>query len=369
VSLALNPAPSATSEEPVRVMIVDDSAVVRGLVTRWLQQDPAFELVASAADGAQALNKLDQAKPEVCILDVEMPVMGGLEALPEMLRRRPDLKVIMASTLTTRGGRVTLQALHLGAADYVSKPEASRLGGADAYRAELLEKTRQLALAARRRRRFVAAPAARAAPAPAFPAPAPGLRLDVVAIASSTGGPPALSKLLAGLPADWRAPILIVQHMPAGFTSLLAEHLGRICPIPVREAKDGEIVEPRTVYVAPGDQHMVVRRDGVRPSVALNRDPPENWCRPAADPLFRSVAEVYGDRAVGLVLTGMGHDGREGARALRARGGRLIAQDEATSVVWGMPGAVVEAGLATDVRPLEAVAQTLAEFARGGARP
>jgi two-component system chemotaxis response regulator CheB len=353
-------------------MIVDDSAVVRGLVTRWLQQDPAFELVASASDGAQALAKVEAARPEICILDVEMPVMTGLEALPELLKRRPEMKVVMASTLTTRGGRVTLQALHLGAADYVPKPEASKLGGAEAFRVELLEKARQLALAARRRRRFAVATAAvprTVAPALAnAPAPvaATGGRVDLLAVASSTGGPPALTKLLSAIPADWRAPILIVQHMPAGFTALLADHLNRVCPLTVREAVDGEPVELRTVYVAPGDQHLVVRREGLKTVVSLNRDPAENWCRPAADPLFRSVADLYGDKAVGLVLTGMGHDGREGARALRARGARVIAQDEASSVVWGMPGSVVEAGLSTDVRPLDAMGEVLAELARGG---
>jgi two-component system chemotaxis response regulator CheB len=184
-------------------------------------------------------------------------------------------------------------------------------------------------------------------------------------VASSTGGPPALSKLLAAMPADWRAPVLIVQHMPAGFTALLAEHLNRTCPLPVREAVHGETVEPRTVYVAPGDQHLTVRREGLKVVIALTRDPPENWCRPAADPLFRTVADVYGDRAVGLVLTGMGHDGREGARSLRARGARVVAQDEASSVVWGMPGSIVEAGLATDVRPLGAMGTMLSDLVRG----
>lgn len=344
----------------VKVMIVDDSAVVRGLVSRWLE-DEGIEIAAIAVDGAHALKKLAETDIDVCILDIEMPNMSGLEALPKLLAIRPELRVIMASTLSERGAEVTLRALDLGAADYIPKPSASKLGGADTYRRDLLQKVLQLGARVVR-------------PVPTKPTvpPAPMRSVNSVqamVVASSTGGPPALRQFVATLGANWTAPILIAQHMPAGFTQSLAQMLDRSSPLSAREAVAGEPLQPRTVYVAPGGFHMSVRSAGANvPSIHLDQGPEINWCRPSADPLFMSAARLWGPKAIGVVLTGMGHDGRDGAVALAGAGGVIVAQDEATSVVWGMPGAVTEAGVADAVLPLNDIGPFVARLAQGGAR-
>ncbi len=352
------PAPSARPA-PIKVMIVDDSAIVRGMVSRWLEETSDIQVAAMAVDGGQALKKIAETDVDVCILDIEMPVMSGLEALPRMLALKPRLKVIMASTLSERGAEVTLRALNLGAADYIAKPSANRLGGAEAYRQELLDKIRLLA------RRAAAAPAV-GAPAPKLPAAASTgafPRPEVLVVASSTGGPPALRVLMAGLSGTWKGPILIAQHMPAEFTATLARMLDQVSSHRVKEAVAGEPVLPGVAYVAPGDFHLTVRRSAAGGVVTnLNKDAPVNWCRPSADPLFQTAAETWGSSALGLVLTGMGHDGRDGAAALSKTGARIVAQDEASSVVWGMPGAVVGAGLAERVLPLGDIAPFLSSL-------
>lgn len=366
MSLA-SPATSASPKPRYRVLLVDDSVVVRGMVSRWIAETDDLELAGMAVDGAAALKRAEAQDFDLCVLDVEMPVMGGLEALPKLLALRPRMKVVMCSTLTREGGAVTLRALDLGAADFVAKPEASRLGGALAFRDELFAKMRRLGEAGARRAAIARAPAPPVVqPEPRKPATQKThMRPQLTVIGSSTGGPPALRILLAGMGPTWPTPILIVQHMPATFTKILAEHLTRGCRLPVSEAAEGQVFEAGQAYVAPGDWHLTVRR-GTHLTGHLDQDPAENWCRPAVDKLFRSAASACGAGCLAIILTGMGHDGRDGARDLAARGATILAQDEASSVVWGMPGAVVTAGLADEVRPLADLADSAWAIVRGG---
>jgi two-component system chemotaxis response regulator CheB len=359
------------SSAPVRVVVVDDSVVIRRVLTDLLASDPAIEVVATAANGRIGLEKIRATKPDIVILDIEMPVMDGLSTLPPLRNEFPDLPVLMFSTLTTRGGSATLDALALGATDYLTKPES--FGGRDhaiaAIKAELLPKVKVLG-----RLRAVQRPRAALTPVPVVRAamprrtPATG-KVDIVAIAVSTGGPKALQDVIPRLPRDLPVPVVMVQHMPPVFTGLLAERLDRESQVSVVEAAHGTPLQPGTVYIAPGGRHMVVGKRGAGPvSVQLNDEPPENSCRPAADPLFRSVAAVYGANCLGVVLTGMGSDGCKGAKTLVDAGAEVIAQDEATCVVWGMPGAVVRAGLAAVELPLgKVVDEVMARVTRGRA--
>jgi two-component system, chemotaxis family, protein-glutamate methylesterase/glutaminase len=388
--MSVNPNPAA-SLRPIKIMIVDDSAVVRGLISRWLEQERDMVLAGLAIDGQKAIDKVREVQPDVLILDIEMPNMGGLEALPKLIAAKPGLKVLMASTLTTRGANVTLRALELGAADYIPKPDSTRIGGAEGFRTELLTKVR--ALCGRTRQWPAPSIGGTTAPAPSALSPAstteprpqivpigsklavpaaPTMRprsgpkrIDLLVVGASTGGPPALRTFLLGLGPDWKLPILIVQHMPATFTAILAEHLDKALPQKVQEAKDGMLIESRNVYIAPGDWHMTIRPDPIVKQIRLDQSPQVNWCRPAVDPLFKSAAEVYGNHALGVVLTGMGHDGRDGAQALVNVNGTVMVQDEASSVVWGMPGAVAEAGLAEIIKPIEGLSAACVAFARG----
>lgn len=348
----------------IRVLVVDDSVVIRRLVTHALSEDPAFEVVGSAANGAIALARIPQLNPDVVTLDIQMPEMDGLETLRQIRKQYPDLCVIMFSTLTERGATATLEALMLGANDYVTK--AANVGSLDvsmaALRSELIPKIKQFFVLPGEPQ--AAAPAPVPAAAGARPSPAPALRSaplvrsrpKVVAIGVSTGGPNALSIVIPALPADFPLPVLIVQHMPPLFTRFLADRLAAQSRIRVAEAEDGMRVEAGKALIAPGDYHMqVARRDG-EVVVRLDQGPPENSCRPSVDVLFRSVEEVYGGAAISVILTGMGHDGLRGTQVLKASGAWVIAQDEASSVVWGMPGAVVQAGLADRVVSLDQVA-------------
>ena len=335
-------------------MIVDDSAVARGLLRQWITEDPSLELAGTAADGAQALARIEACDPDLVVLDLEMPVMGGLEALPRILAARPGVKVVIASTLTQRGAAAALRALELGAADCIGKP-GSGPGGAEAYQADLLRKLRGLT--------------ARAAPAPdrftLRPLPAVLKRPEVLVVGASTGGPQALAALLSGLGPRWDAPVLVVQHMPAAFTAVLAQTLGQACGRASVEATDGMALEPGRVHLAPGDFHMTVESQGGGARLRLDRGPPVNFCRPAVDPLFSSAAAVFGDRTAAVVLTGMGADGRDGARAVADAGGVVLAQDEASSVVWGMPGAVARAGLASVIASAPVLAEAVSRLGRG----
>jgi two-component system chemotaxis response regulator CheB len=346
----------------VRVVVIDDSVVIRRVLTDMLAADPGVEVVGTASNGKLGLDKVRATRPDIITLDIEMPVMDGLATLPLLRAEFPQLPVIMFSTLTTHGGAATLDALALGATDYLTKPES--LGGREqaiaAIKADLLPKLKVLG-----RRRTSLRPRTRLTPVAARPAarrahtPAPASRVDVVAIAVSTGGPKALHEVIPALPANLPVPVVMVQHMPPVFTGLLAERLHRDSAVTVVEATHGAPLQPGTVYIAPGGHHMVVAKRGARAVVELNDDAPENSCRPAADPLFRSVARAFGAHALGVVLTGMGSDGCKGARALVDAGCEVIAQDEPTSIVWGMPGAVVRAGI-TDVEvPLGQVANQI----------
>lgn len=357
---------------PIRVLVVDDSVVVRRIVTEVLGRDPEIAVVGTAANGALALAKVPQLNPEVIVLDLEMPEMDGLTTLTELRKTHPRLPVIIFSTLTERGAIATLDALGRGASDYVTKPTNAGSGpqAQERIEAELIPRIK--ALASRSARPEPSRRAVSGAPSPHLAAPggrsAETGRIDVVAIGVSTGGPNALAEVIPALGADFPVPVLIVQHMPPVFTQFLARRLDQLSPLSVREGAHNAPVLPGAVWIAPGDQHMVVKRDGPQVKLQLNHEPHENSCRPSVDPLFRSVAEAYPARALALVLTGMGTDGLAGARVVAASGGQVMAQDHPTSVVWGMPGAVADAGLAT-VWPLSAVAAELTRRAWVGRVP
>jgi len=381
----LAPAVPAAAQDPIRVMIVDDAVVVRGLVSRWIDEEPDLKTVASVRTGRDAVDQVLRANPDVVILDIDMPDLDGLSALPLLLEKKRDLTVIMASTLTRRNAEVSLKALSLGAADYIPKPATNReVTTSAAFRRELIEKVRQLG--GRRKRGFIstqAEPRARqpfAVPtAPGTPARqkfsvaeprtvalhgSPDIKLRpfsplmprVLLIGSSTGGPQALTGLVERIkPVYGRAPVLITQHMPPTFTTILAEHLARASGRLAHEAIDGEPVVPGTIYLAPGGKHMTVVKRNNQPAISLNEGPLVNFCRPAVDPLFASAAQVWGSVILAVILTGMGSDGTRGAEDIVAAGGSVIAQDEATSVVWGMPGAAAHAGVCAAVLPFDQI--------------
>jgi two-component system, chemotaxis family, protein-glutamate methylesterase/glutaminase len=386
----------------ISVLVVDDSVVVRRLIVDALGGAENIEVVGTASNGLLAQAKIDQLKPDVITMDIEMPQMDGIAAVRELRKRNKTVPVIMFSTLSASGASATLEALSAGATDYVTKP--SNVGSVTesiaAVREQLVPKI--YALAGRRRAGSPpAAPPGRPGPglAPARPRPnaappraglppsgpgrpgapppagtapprpvrrTPGGRIDLLAIGSSTGGPDALTKVLTGLPSDLPVPIVITQHMPPVFTRMFAERLDRSTPLRVFEAADGMELAPGTAYVAPGDFHLVLHRKGTATLIQLSSAPQENSCRPAVDVMFRSVAALYGASAYATVLTGMGHDGRGGAKVLRDAGAEVLAQDEATSVVWGMPGAVVGAGLADEILPLDRIASFLVNRVKSG---
>ncbi len=345
---------------PIRILIVDDSLVIRKVVSDALKADPAFEVVGTAGDGKIALAKLPRLQPDLVILDLAMPVMNGMETLVEIRKIHPKLPVIIFSTLSVRGGAETMEALAMGASDFATKPiDRGSLGGTvEAIQQDLIPKIKALC-------------GLRQVPNPAHPQnPSQGTsaarmrlpaRIDIVAIGTSTGGPNALAEVIPRLPAGFPVPVVIVQHMPANFTKLLAERLSRNAAISVAEGSVGTMLAGGHAWIAPGNFHMTVMSP---PTVAtgsgwrlgLNQNPPENSCRPAADVLFRSVAAVGGPHVLGVVMTGMGTDGVLGAREIREAGGEVIVQDETSSIVWGMPGAVYAAGQADAVYPLSQLA-------------
>ena len=360
---------------PISVLVVDDSVVVRKLVTDALNADPAVRVVGTAANGQIALSKIESLAPDVVTLDIEMPVLNGLETLRALRKTHPRLPVIMFSTLTEKGAAATLEALALGASDYVTKP--AKVGSVTEsiarVREDLVPRIKALTGRSPRavppgQRTAAPAPTSRTGRAVPPPAPLPGAlgRLDVLAVGCSTGGPEALAQVLPRLPRDLPVPVVLVQHMPKIFTRLLAERLDRLCAVRVVEAPDAQPLVAGTVYIAPGDYHLEVQRKGTSVVTRLQQGPPENFCRPAVDVLFRSVAAVYGKSALAVVLTGMGTDGRRGCEQIKAGGSHVVAQDEATSVVWGMPGAVVTAGLADAILPLVQVGGYLTSALRGG---
>jgi two-component system chemotaxis response regulator CheB len=374
VAATLAPAvPLAAAQEPIRVMVVDDAVVVRGLVSRWIEAEPGMTVVASLRTGRDAVREVSRVNPDVVLLDIDMPDLDGLSALPQLLEKKRDLVVIMASTLSRRNAEVSLKALSLGAADYIPKPTTNReVTTSTTFRAELIEKIRQLG---RRRRRFGEAREPSVThdiatkPRLAYTEARSGdIKLRpfaltmprVLLIGASTGGPQALTGLLGGLgPAYDRVPVLITQHMPPTFTTILAEHLARASGRPTREGNDGEPILPGNIYIAPGGRHMFVNRHNGVAAIALDDGPPINFCKPAVDPLFSSAARAFGSAVLGVVLTGMGSDGTRGAGVIAAAGGSVIAQDEATSVVWGMPGSAAQAGVCSAVLPLGDIAPKL----------
>jgi two-component system chemotaxis response regulator CheB len=364
------PASATPEAAAVRVVVCDDSAVIRGLVSRMLEADPAIAVVGRAGNGREAIDLAGRLKPDVIVLDIEMPVMDGLAALPEILKADPSVRVVMASTLTTRGADVAMRALRLGAADYVPKPTTTgAIAGESSFREEIVAKVKGLA---RQRRHAVAAAPARTVPL-ARPALAPAragatLPPAVLAVGSSTGGPQALFTLFAGLGKAFPLPVIVTQHMPPAFTPILADHLSRVGGPPCAEAQDGEVPVAGRAYLAPGDTHLLVANERGGPRLRLSKTPPENFCRPAVDPMLRSAVAAYGGRVLVVMLTGMGHDGLKGSEAVVAAGGRVIAQDEATSVVWGMPGAVAQKGLASAILPLPDIAAAVTAAIRPGAR-
>jgi two-component system chemotaxis response regulator CheB len=365
---------------PIRVFLIDDSTVVRGALRRIIDATSDLRVVGAAANGRLGLEGIAQAAPDVVLLDIEMPEMDGLTTLPRLIAAHPGVRVIMASSLTQRGALVTLEALAMGAADYITKPTARAGPDALAPMAEqVVAKIRALgrapgatAGAASR----VARPEPRRTPrhgdvAPIVEPPSAGFRRglggwgappEIVAIAASTGGPNALATVLRGLPPEFRTPLVVTQHMPPLFTLLLAQRLERESGRRCHEATDGMPLEEGHVYIAPGDHHLLVAPAKGGWQMRLTQTPPENHCRPSADPMLRSVSEGFGARALAVVLTGMGEDGRRGCEAIRATGGRVLVQDEATSVVWGMPGAVVSAGCADWVVGLPQVAHRIAQL-------
>jgi len=373
--------PASAVAPKVRVMLCDDSSTVRAAFARILESDPAIQVVARVADGQQALDALRgmaaESRPHVVLLDLEMPVMDGMTALPLLLKAQPGLAVIVASALTQRGAEATMAAMRGGAADYVPKPTATAGGMNDpAFRADLLAKVKGWARmrgpspARPAMARPVLLPVVRPAVVPVGARrPAAGLRgrPRLLAIGSSTGGPQALAAFVRRLTVPVPVPVVVVQHMPAGFTAMLADHLGRLGGPAAAEARDGEALRAGRIYVAPGDHHLLVESGPAGLTARLNAGPPENFCRPAVDPMLRSAAAACEGRVLAVILTGMGQDGMLGCKAVAGAGGTVLAQDEASSVVWGMPGAVAKAGLAEALLPPEQLAdRVLAQLGMAG---
>jgi two-component system chemotaxis response regulator CheB len=360
----------------IRVMVVDDSVVVRKIVTDSISADPEIDVVGIAANGKIAMAKIPQLKPDILTLDIEMPEMDGLETLVEIRKLYPTLPVIMFSTLTERGGAKTLEALSLGATDYVTKP--ANVGSVSIamqrVRDELVPKIKT----------FCSESAGLKPVLNSKPLPVPKVkevvkkpikpkvatslntRIDIVAIGVSTGGPNALADLFPVFPENLPVPIVIVQHMPPFFTKLLAERLSSKSKLDVKEGTAGQVLNPGKAWIAPGDYHMILERNGTSVNIQTNQAPQENSCRPAVDVLFRSVADLFGQRMLSVILTGMGQDGLAGCEYVKNLGGRVIVQDENSSVVWGMPGFVAKAGLAEKVLPLNQIGQEIINILKIG---
>jgi two-component system chemotaxis response regulator CheB len=376
------PVQDSARYEPLRVMVVDDSVVIRGLISRWIDAEPDMTVVGSLRTGQDAVNQVERLRPDIALLDIEMPELDGIAALPLLLAKKRNLIVIMASTLTRRNAEISFKALSLGASDYIPKPESTREpAAADIFKHDLLQKIRHLGARVRRRTSSPASPplapvlerVREPVPAPIATAPVQlvkrafgSLAPRVLLIGSSTGGPQALMTLVSeiGSVID-RVPVLITQHMPPTFTTILAEHLARASRRPAHEGVDGEVIKPGQIYLAPGGRHMRVVRQGANAAISLNDGPSINFCKPAVDPLFTSAIDVWQGAVLAVVLTGMGSDGMRGGKEIVAAGGSVIAQDEASSVVWGMPGAAANAGICAAVLPLSQIGPKLVRLFAG----
>jgi two-component system chemotaxis response regulator CheB len=334
---------------PIRILVVDDSVVARRIISEILSDEDGLEVVGTAPNGRIALAKIERMRPDLVTLDIDMPELDGMETLSRVRAAYPEIDVIMVSNLTQRGARVTVDALFLGAADYVTK--ATQTTSAEAARAhlrdQLIPKIRALYLG----REGTAVPARTVVPSAGTTAPKRTAKVGIVAIGASTGGPNALADVLNTIPKGLVAPVVIVQHMPKNFTAFLADRLNSRCALTVREAENGTVLTAGDAWIAPGDLHIKVRRNGLTTEIVTDDGALVNSCRPSADVLFTSVAKCYNASALAVVLTGMGQDGLEGCRAIAAAGGRIVVQDQETSVVWGMPGNVFNAGLADVVLP------------------
>jgi len=363
-----------SNKNPILVMVVDDSAVVRGLISRMLEKDSEIEVVDTVSNGELAVKRARSLDLDVIILDIEMPVMDGLTALPEILKINPNVKVIMASTLTMKNAEISLKALQAGASEYIAKPTSSRemTGGQD-FEHELREKVKALGAErpvrdggspseARKAARAKAIPKKPSAPFTLKSPPVTYPKPKILVVGSSTGGPQALFELFKGLNGKIDVPMVVTQHMPPTFTTILAQHITRSSGIPAEEAQDGDVLESGKVVIAPGDYHMLLKEQDGKVVAKLNQDPPVNYCRPAVDPMMESAVKIYGNRTFGVILTGMGYDGRNSCKSLVEAGGTVFAQDEATSVVWGMPGAVADAGICSAVLPITELAPKIVEF-------
>ncbi|EAV45636.1 protein-glutamate methylesterase/protein-glutamine glutaminase [Roseibium aggregatum] len=396
---------TSPGSDPIKVMVVDDAVVIRGLLTRWLGEDKSLKVVSSHRNGKLAVEDIEKSNPDVVVLDIEMPEMDGMTALPLMLAKKRDLVVIMASTLTRRNAEISLKALSLGAADYVPKPEStSEVTTSIDFRRELIEKVKALGARAIRMRgpartmraetsagrtaqpvrpvsvrpatdtratfRGAAQPAGAAAGAVKYQTrPYSSARPRILAIGSSTGGPQALQEVMREVGTAMNdVPVVITQHMPPTFTAILAEHMGKAALRPSKEGEDGEVLKPGNIYVAPGGKHMIIEKDGGVAKIRLTDGPPVNFCKPAVDPLFDSVAKVFGSASLAVILTGMGHDGAEGVKTIAAGGGSVITQDEATSVVWGMPGAAAQTGVCSEILPLKEIGPKISRVLKGNTR-
>jgi two-component system, chemotaxis family, protein-glutamate methylesterase/glutaminase len=366
---------AAPGTQLTRVLLVDDSAVARGMESRALQTNPTLSVVGSVANGQMAVDFVARTPVDVIVLDLEMPVMDGLTAIPRLLEKCPQAKIIVVSALTTSGADVSMKCLRAGATDVIAKPSS---GNAAAFSQDLVE--RVTTLGQPRRPRVSAAAARPSATASATPTKAaavgeaPQLRRpssllpEVIAIGSSTGGPQALFAMLGDLKKIGapRQPIVITQHMPATFTAILAAHITSLTGFQAVEAKTGDVLAGGKVYIAPGDFHMLFEKKSTGVTVVLNDGPKENFCRPAVDPMFRSLSDIYGGKVLAVVLTGMGSDGAKGGVVVADKGGTVIAQDEATSVVWGMPGATARIGACSFVLPLDQIATSVSRLAGRG---
>jgi two-component system, chemotaxis family, protein-glutamate methylesterase/glutaminase len=379
MSTAAPAAAAPAAGRPLRVMIVDDAVVVRGLMARWFQEAGGLEVASTHRSGAEAVAAISRVKPDVVVLDIEMPDMDGVTALPLLLKAEPGTVVIVASTLTTRNAEISLRCLSLGALDYIGKPSTNRdVTFSTDFRREVVAKVK--ALGARRLVRGAAQHAAAPTPggtSPARETPPPAsavhlrpmarVRPTMLLIGASTGGPQAVTELLKLVrPTLQRLPIIITQHMPVTFTAMFADHLRRALSIDAAEAQHGEPIERGRVYVAPGGRHLRIERGSLGLRAVIDDSPAVNFCRPSVDVTFLSAARVAGAGALGILLTGMGSDGLKGAVDIIQAGGNMLAQDEASSVVWGMPGSVAKRGICAAVDTVPKLAQIINIMAGAG---